>query len=165
MKKRRDFSSSAVREAYIRQDGVCAYCGRSLEYGFHRHHKDGNPMNNDPDNLELLCPDCHYTTFKEKEYEEHKKLEREMLETLHTAIHKVVDKELSGSALERVLMGISRVLALSRREKGLDDKPERIREIVTEEYEDRLKEWARGVREGLRLAMTVLQRGKPDERE
>ncbi len=30
------------------------------------HHKDGNPLNNKPDNLELLCPNCHSLTHNYK---------------------------------------------------------------------------------------------------
>jgi len=155
-KIRKDFWNSAVKTKFVEQQGRCAYCGRSIQEGFHAHHVDGNPQNNDPENLILLCPDCHYITFKKQEYQSHKQLEREMMETLHEAIHKVVDKELSGSALERILLGISKVLSLSRQEKGLTDKPERIREIIAGEYEDKLREWVRGFKEGVRIAFKTI---------
>jgi len=29
----------------------------------HIHHKDGNPLNNDPRNWQVLCSKCHATTF------------------------------------------------------------------------------------------------------
>ena len=37
--------------------GECAACNR--ESGLEIHHIDGDRWNNDPDNLTLLCPDCH----------------------------------------------------------------------------------------------------------
>lgn len=40
---------------------ICPDCGRGLDrvYAFDVHHKDGNPHNNDPDNLVGLCRRCH----------------------------------------------------------------------------------------------------------
>lgn len=36
--------------------GPCTKCG---EDSYDRHHKDGNTANNEPDNIEFLCRDCH----------------------------------------------------------------------------------------------------------
>lgn len=44
-----------VAEAF--HDKVCAECG-SIEF-LEVHHKDSNPFNNNPDNLEFLCKKCH----------------------------------------------------------------------------------------------------------
>jgi len=42
---------------------TCAKCGVKREkYNYvrlERHHKDGNPLNNDPSNIETLCRNCH----------------------------------------------------------------------------------------------------------
>ena len=153
MKKRKDFPEWMVEEAYIRQDGVCANCGASLRDGFHRHHKDGNPANNSPDNLVLLCPDCHYITFKKDKWNEHKELEREVLGVLREALKRVANKELSGASLERMILAASKVLSISRHEKGLMDPVERLPELHRRENVI----WADGYREGLKNAMSIVK--------
>ena len=40
--------------------GICERCGYSKKEVLHLHHKDRNRNNNDPSNLELICPNCHY---------------------------------------------------------------------------------------------------------
>ncbi|MBC7113354.1 MAG: HNH endonuclease [Candidatus Methanomethyliales bacterium] len=61
--KRKDFPSWKVKQVYLAQEGACPRCGSSLEYGFHRNHKDGNSANNEIDNLKLLCVECHRDTL------------------------------------------------------------------------------------------------------
>ena len=41
--------------------GACERCGAEPggETPIHRHHKDENPLNNAPDNIEMLCEPCH----------------------------------------------------------------------------------------------------------
>lgn len=36
--------------------GMCTGCGKKRA---ERHHKDGNPANNDPSNIDFLCRRCH----------------------------------------------------------------------------------------------------------
>lgn len=36
--------------------GPCSKCGAEPSQ---RHHKDKDPLNNNPDNIEILCPKCH----------------------------------------------------------------------------------------------------------
>jgi hypothetical protein len=36
--------------------GPCEHCGKPAT---DRHHKDDNPLNNDPGNVEILCRRCH----------------------------------------------------------------------------------------------------------
>jgi RNA-directed DNA polymerase len=43
----------------LRENFRCQRCGKR---GTEAHHKDGNPWNNDPSNLELLCQECHKLT-------------------------------------------------------------------------------------------------------
>ena len=58
--------SSMMREKLIR-DGIkerkCEICGISVWQGtvlpLELHHKDGNHFNNDLNNLQILCPNCH----------------------------------------------------------------------------------------------------------
>ena len=164
--KRKDFPEWQVQEAYLRQDGVCAKCGCSLKDGFHRHHLDGNPANNDPDNLQLLCPECHYATFHKKEYEEHKQIERDLMRVLHEAIHKAVEKELSGAILERIILASSRVLSLSRREKGLSKPVETLPNLHAEREYIQLYDWVRGFKEGMKYAIQyIIPESKQEEKE
>jgi hypothetical protein len=37
----------------------CEDCGESEYYLLHIHHKDGNDLNNQADNLEVVCANCH----------------------------------------------------------------------------------------------------------
>jgi len=55
---RRGWTDSQHKAIMARQGGVCAKCG---EYAgaWQFHHKDGNSNNNDLDNAEGLCPNCH----------------------------------------------------------------------------------------------------------
>lgn len=39
---------------------VCERCGYNKKEILHVHHKDRNRNNNDLENLELICPNCHY---------------------------------------------------------------------------------------------------------
>lgn len=36
---------------------LCAFCGASSN--LHRHHRDGNPLNNQESNIEIICARCH----------------------------------------------------------------------------------------------------------
>jgi len=134
MSERRDFPKWKVELAYIAQDGVCARCGRPLDRGFHRHHKDGNPMNNSLENLELLCPECHYATFghegEKNPLEEHRNLERKILERLDDLIGKALDGQVSGAVMERLLEAMTMQLKLSRRINKLDEDLEKPPAII-----------------------------------
>ncbi len=39
---------------------ICERCGYDRHEILQVHHKDKNRSNNDLDNLELICPNCHY---------------------------------------------------------------------------------------------------------
>jgi len=39
---------------------ICERCGYNKKEILHVHHKDRNHSNNNPNNLELICPNCHY---------------------------------------------------------------------------------------------------------
>lgn len=45
-----------LREQKLRQDPLCAHCGRAAQMV---HHRDENPRNNSLENLASLCRDCH----------------------------------------------------------------------------------------------------------
>jgi len=57
-KPRRGWTDSQIKQIMARQNGVCAYCGEHAG-SFHLHHKDGDHSNNDIDNAEGWCPNCH----------------------------------------------------------------------------------------------------------
>lgn len=52
-----DAARSALQAEGRRLD-LCEDCGTEIE-PFAIHHRDGNPYNNDPENLLVLCMDCH----------------------------------------------------------------------------------------------------------
>jgi len=85
LSERKDFPKWKVTAAYVAQDGVCSKCGNSLQHGFHRHHRDGNPKNNSVDNLELLCKECHRATLGEP-FKKHRAQEKKILENLNQLI-------------------------------------------------------------------------------
>lgn len=55
------FTERALKVRLLQQRGVvCERCGYNKKEILHVHHKDRNRTNNDMDNLELICPNCHY---------------------------------------------------------------------------------------------------------
>lgn len=42
----------------------CSDCGSEKE--LHVHHRDGNHSNNQPENLEVLCKDCHWNRHRDE---------------------------------------------------------------------------------------------------
>ena len=46
----------------------CEYCGRHPSTQTDIHHVDGNPWNNDPENLKVLCRLCHEKTHGIDDY-------------------------------------------------------------------------------------------------
>jgi len=167
MSERQDFPEWAVKRVYLLQEGICTSCGNPLENGFHRHHKDGNPANNSDDNLELLCPECHYArkyehdkeTMGEDEavnlYEEHKKVERAMFKKIVEMIDLGMEKQLSGAAMERLMDASVKALQISRREKELDKveyPPSEIKILLSKNIElQKLEEYIRGVKDGVKM--------------
>ncbi|MEM2294593.1 MAG: HNH endonuclease [Nitrososphaerota archaeon] len=123
---RKDFPRWKVEQVYIAQDGVCAKYGDSLEHGFHRHHKDGNPANNEIDNLELLCPECHRATLGDA-VTEHRKQEEKVLSDLNRLIDECFAGKISGAVVERLIEAITLSLKVSRNldkiDEGLESPP------------------------------------------
>jgi hypothetical protein len=119
MDERRDFPKWKVELAYIAQDGVCTRCGNTLEHGFHRHHKDGNPLNNTLENLELLCPECHRATLGEA-YKRHREQEERALNYLNKLLDECFNGRLSGATVERLVDAITLSLKISRSLSKLD---------------------------------------------
>lgn len=116
--KRRDFPKWKVEQVY-RQDGVCVRCGASLEHGFHRHHKDGNRANNEVDNLELLCPECHRATLGDA-ITEHRKQEEKVLNDLNKLIDECFAGKIGGVVVERMIEAITLSLKVSKTPNKID---------------------------------------------
>jgi len=118
--KRKFFEDWKVTQVYLAQEGVCARCGASLEHGFHRHHKDGDPSNNSIDNLELLCPKCHMATLG-RSLEEHREQERKVLDALNRLIEEIFQGKISGALADKAIDAIRLSLRVSRQINELDE--------------------------------------------
>lgn len=57
MKKRPKLSDKVTADILFRADHKCCICRKS-DINPQNHHIDGNPSNNDPDNIAPLCPNC-----------------------------------------------------------------------------------------------------------
>ena len=104
-KERKNFSIKIVEEIFEECGGCCQKCGKSLQYGMHQHHKDGDSSNNSKENCQLLCPSCHggekYATYlKQKEA---------VIADLETLIK---NETVSGATVDKKLDAIKLVLSL-----------------------------------------------------
>lgn len=121
---RQDFKKWQIDLAYESQNGLCVRCGAGLEQtGFHAHHEDGNHSNNALSNLSLLCPKCHFTTFKgSNPWDEHKKTEATVLNALLKVIDAFNDpaSKLSGATLEKFNDSMTMALRSSRYYNEID---------------------------------------------
>ncbi|MBM3313838.1 HNH endonuclease [candidate division WOR-3 bacterium] len=53
-------SESQKREVMQRRGWTCDRCGRRVTSAYGEiHHRDRNPQHNEPDNLRVLCRECH----------------------------------------------------------------------------------------------------------
>ena len=102
-------------------------CGNSLEHGFHRHHKDGNPTNNEISNLELLCAECHRATLGDAIIE-HRKQEEKVLGTLNKLLDGCfAGKGIAGATIEKIIEALRPSLSVSRSlnkfDQGIESPP------------------------------------------
>jgi 5-methylcytosine-specific restriction endonuclease McrA len=93
-KKRVPIPQSRKREVYIRSGGNCETCGLNFakegiieEY----HHKNGDPSNNEANNITSLCPNCHsketlkqFIAKQNDKSKERKKIEKKSIKSKHT---------------------------------------------------------------------------------
>jgi len=165
LNERKDFPKWKVTAAYMAQDGVCSKCGSSLQHGFHRHHRDGNPRNNSVDNLELLCKECHRATLGEP-FKKHRAQEERILENLNQLIALGFEGKLSGANMERLLEAMTLSLRISKEVNGLDKgieypPPELLYGIRQGELNKISDAYLAGLRSGISLALeTVKPRGQ-----
>lgn len=154
MIERKDFPKWKVEEVYIAQDGVCAKCGASLEHGFHRHHKDGNPANNSIDNLELLCPECHRVTLGDA-INQHRKQEEKILNDLNRLIDECFSGKISGAIVERLIEAMKMALKISKNlnkiDQGIESPPASI-ELLKRLKETKILQetYLEGFKDGIR---------------
>jgi hypothetical protein len=68
LEKPRKYISDKVKVQLIKnQKFKCGICSKQvLGYTLQLHHKDGKPMNDNFDNLQAVCVDCHYKIHKRK---------------------------------------------------------------------------------------------------
>ena len=68
IKGKSDVSNHIRRYLFEKYNNACCECGwgsvneHSNLVPLQVHHKDGNCLNNEEDNLQLLCPNCHSLT-------------------------------------------------------------------------------------------------------
>jgi hypothetical protein len=154
MSERKDFKKWVTDIVYEQQQGLCAKCGRSLEQGFHKHHKDGNASNNSVENLELLCPECHggeqYKTLQQQRIKH--------LQQIEDIIELASSGEVSGAVVEKITELIK--LGLSLENKVYNDvelPPINVRlqsNIAIQQL--LLKEYQKGFEDGIKTAYNIL---------
>ena len=116
--RRRSFSAFKVEAVYLAQDGCCARCGSSLEHGFHRHHRNGDPTDNSIENLELLCPSCHRASMGEAFDNYQRRLEW-AVGSLSKLVQNALDGKIAGNLAETIKEAIVLVLKYARELYGL----------------------------------------------
>jgi len=152
--ERKDFKKWITDIVYEQQNGLCSKCGRSLEQGFHKHHKDGDASNNSVENLELLCPECHggeqYKTLQQQRIKH--------LQQIEDIIGLASSGEVSGAVVEKITELIK--LGLSLENKIYNDvelPPVNIRLQTNIAIQQMLlKEYQRGFEDGLKTAYNIL---------
>ena len=138
--ERQDFKKWQVDIVYSDvQEGQCSRCPASLENtGFHKHHKDKNPANNEISNLELLCPRCHHSLAGlSNPYTEHREQERLVLQKINLLVNQILEPqvvkyvdskgveqskvlELSGVVLDKLVDVLSLSLKVSKNVTDVD---------------------------------------------
>lgn len=99
-------------------DYVCAKCGntgtwRGKPLTLQLHHKDGDRRNNEPENLEFLCPNCHTQTdnfagknqYKDKKIKKSRKrsFKRKLKKKKEFLISRKTGEQLKPNVLKRLL--------------------------------------------------------------
>ena len=115
--------SKTIREFLLQQHNYqCELCGwnkinpTTNKSPLEIHHKDGNYMNNSPDNLQVLCPNCHSLTDNYKALNKNSNRERTVVRKNYC---KDCGKQISVNALRCIsCAGKSRIIEkpLSREE-------------------------------------------------
>ena len=56
---RQDYSRTKARRLWVDPLACVCSCCEKYSSKLYAHHVDSNPMNNAPENIEVLCPSCH----------------------------------------------------------------------------------------------------------
>jgi hypothetical protein len=114
---REDFHRWQIDLAYEEAQGLCHRCGANLDQGYHIHHVNSDHSDNTLINMELLCVKCHFTTYRgSNPWDEHKKTEAKVLESLLKVIDLVLDpaSKMSGATIEKLNDSMTMALRSSR---------------------------------------------------
>lgn len=146
--KRKNFPTKVIEEVFEEQGRQCAECDKSLFYGYHAHHRDGDNTNIQKENCQLLCPGCHggkmYSTLQEQK--------KAVITDLDKLITTGIENKASGATIEKLLDAIKLKLSLQR--QVMDDPPLEVPSGVKAEtyitvMEHSLKEYEKGLKEGI----------------
>lgn len=156
MSERKNFSIKVIEEVFEEQGSMCGKCGKSLIYGYHAHHRDGNNSNDNKENCQLLCKACHggeqYTTLQNQK--------QSIVTDLDALIKKGVEGGLAGATIERLLDTIK--LKLSLQGQIYDDASLEVPiENRMKDYQimmqHSLQEYEKGVKEGILKGIDILK--------
>ena len=160
---RKNFPTKIIEEVFEEQGRQCAKCDKSLLYGYHAHHMDGNNSNIQKENCQLLCPGCHggeqYKTLQEQK--------KTAINDLDKLILTGTENKASGATIEKLLDAIKMKLSLQR--QVMDDPPLEVPSGVKAEtyitvMENGVKEFEKGLKLGLEkgvdLARSIIGKSK-----
>lgn len=145
---RKNFPTKVIEEVFEEQGRQCAKCDKSLLYGYHAHHRDGDNTNIQKENCQLLCPGCHggkmYSTLQEQK--------KAVITDLDKLITTGIENKASGATIEKLLDAIKLKLSLQR--QVMDDPPLEVPSGVKAEtyitvMEKGLNEFEKGVKLGI----------------
>ena len=160
-KLRKNFSIKTINEVYEEQGRCCSKCGRSLLEGFEAHHKNGDSSDNSIENCELLCSMCH-DAEKYKTLQDQKKA---TIGEITTLIQKALDGQVAGALMDKTLDAIKLKLSLQKQVYSdvLMEAPATSRIEYSEAIaEYNLKEYVRGVHDGLLKGIEIAKEEKGD---
>ena len=166
---RKAFEEWQVHLVYMDQEGRCANCGGTLDYGmgtgqpFHKHHENSNHADNRTENLSLLCKPCHMATLAktDKEYAKHYELylakKSLIFDKILLLTEKAINKELAGavitSTIELLNMADKKCAEEFDMNKGLFYPPPSIKVLTS--YRN-IKGEVDALKEGIRIGLSTL---------
>ena len=174
---RKDFTKFQTHIAYMRQSGLCANCGGTLDYGmgtglkYEKHHIDEDHSNNKTDNCGLLCKPCHMATLAklDKNYKDRydKYLEKrtEIFNQIVTLTEKAMNKELAGtvisSTIELISMEQKALAEEYNMNKGVFYPPPSIKSMIyVKNMKNEIEAYKRGIEIGLGMIKEIVKDNK-----